>query len=327
MSSSTTLTATKPRYLVLGSGGMKGFQILGALHILDMAGYLSQIEGYSGSSVGALISLLLVCGYKPYQIISLAASTSIFADFAGVTSLAARLTEMKTMYGITSTTFIREKLEEAVKVKYGRVPTLQELYLITGLEFWTVSYDLDRERADYISRATYPEMDAVTAVLLSINIPLIFYRLTFQERTYIDGAFCDPLPFRPFDDGTRPILCIYIVTNRPVPTTPAEGTDMVTFLKGVGYFVGKLATCAIDQNRRALVAGATPAVQFIELRSDCLDTVGLSLGADDKARMLIRGADTAERYLELERVFQLAPAPIKECGQLGDSPDRSRICA
>lgn len=319
-------SARRPTYLVLGSGGIKGFQILGALHILEVEGYLTKVKGYAGSSIGAMISLLLVCGYKPHQIIAIACSTSIFTDFANITSVGDKITEMKSLYGVTSTSFIRKKLEQAIIDKYGRVPSLQELWLITGLEFWTVSYDLDREQSDYISHKTYPDMDAITAVLLSINIPLIFYRLTYQDRTYIDGAFCDPLPILPFDDGTKAILAIYISSERKLPADigqrATEGEEG-SFLSGISYFVGKLTTCAIDQLRKQIVARSTPACQFLELRSNCIDTVGITLSATDKVAMILKGSDTAQRYLKSKKRFALSSHKIRET--VPAIPDHRRI--
>ena len=56
--------------LVLSGGETKGLAQLGALHYFWENGQLDHqsITHYAGASVGSLISLLLVCGYTPFEI-------------------------------------------------------------------------------------------------------------------------------------------------------------------------------------------------------------------------------------------------------------------
>ena len=56
--------------LVLSGGETKGVAQLGALHYFWENGQLNyqSITHYAGASVGSLISLLLVCGYTPFEI-------------------------------------------------------------------------------------------------------------------------------------------------------------------------------------------------------------------------------------------------------------------
>ena len=51
--------------LVISGGGIKGFVALGALQKLYDTKKLININKYCGTSVGAIISLLLIIGYKP----------------------------------------------------------------------------------------------------------------------------------------------------------------------------------------------------------------------------------------------------------------------
>lgn len=280
----------KPQYLVLGPGGVKGFYILGALDALDTRDYLSEVKGYAGSSIGALISLLMVAGYKPRQIMSMATQVDLFQDFYNV-DFASKLADARSHFGIISTAAIRTALERALVDVYGQVPTLESLYLRTGLELWTVSYDLDRGKAVYFSHSTHPLMDAVTAVMLSINIPLMFYRVTYEGRTHIDGGFCDPLPLKPFDDGTKAILCIYVTTCR----TLQECSE--SFLKQLTFYVHKIIMTGIEQLRGKIMEHASPGCQFLELRADSFDTVGVSLGIPERARMIVDGLQAGLQFL------------------------------
>lgn len=170
-----------PEYITIGCGGIKGFYFLGMLHKLSVEGYLKKVKGYSGSSVGSMISLLLICGYTPKEIIAMAADASIFDDFRTV-EINDKLSQMKSGLGIIPNVNIKNYVEEAVIKKFSKIPTLGELYLITGIEFFTVSYNLDKQCKTLISRHTFPNMDCVSAVLLSINIPLFFIDLNMEGK-------------------------------------------------------------------------------------------------------------------------------------------------
>ena len=57
--------------ICLSAGSSKGIYQLGALHYLDSINNFSQINIFIGSSIGAVISCLLSCGYKPLELLTL----------------------------------------------------------------------------------------------------------------------------------------------------------------------------------------------------------------------------------------------------------------
>ena len=54
--------------IVIAGGGMKGFAILGVLQYLYQSKLLKNIKKYIGTSVGALLSVLMVLEYQPIEI-------------------------------------------------------------------------------------------------------------------------------------------------------------------------------------------------------------------------------------------------------------------
>lgn len=282
----------KPRYITLGPGGVKGFYIIGALHKLYIEGVLNEVQGYSGSSVGSIIGLLMICGYTPVEIMSIAADATIFTDFYNV-SISERLTEMRTNYGVTSNKAVQKKLKAAVTQKFSRVPTMKELYLMTGIELYTTTYNLTQRKVVYISHHTHPNMDVVTSVLLSINIPLLFYKLTYEQDTYIDGAFCDPLPVACFDNNDSEILAIYINTH----SVDQNHRPDDNFLGNLTYYIHQILVCSVECIRDTIIALASPKCQFLEVRSRIIDTAGSVLSVNEKANMVMDGYMAANNYL------------------------------
>ena len=111
-----------PKVLVIGPGGIKGLMALGFLTVLDDHNWLSNINTYCGVSVGAIISLLLVVGYRPRKIITELLLMDIFKH---------ETFDIHALWnhkGLLSNEPVRKKLIELVKNIFGIVPTLHELY-------------------------------------------------------------------------------------------------------------------------------------------------------------------------------------------------------
>ena len=67
--------------LILSGGGIKGIITLGALQYMYDNGKLQNIKHYYGTSVGTMISYLLVIGYSPIEILLQIISEKIFDHF------------------------------------------------------------------------------------------------------------------------------------------------------------------------------------------------------------------------------------------------------
>ena len=61
----------KIKNLVFAGGGFKGIAYIGVLRYLESSGLLEDIKTFSGTSIGALISLLIVLGYTSKELTNL----------------------------------------------------------------------------------------------------------------------------------------------------------------------------------------------------------------------------------------------------------------
>src|SRR6056297_432346 len=102
-----------PEVLVLGPGGVKGFLQLGALYRLEQDKMLDNIQIYCGVSVGAIISLMMVCGYTISEIIMDAVDMDLFEDFSNIS-----ISKIPKKIGIMSNKAIKKKLEEKIIQKF-----------------------------------------------------------------------------------------------------------------------------------------------------------------------------------------------------------------
>jgi len=275
----------KPEILVLGPGGIKGFLELGALVGLEKAGILSDVTTYVGVSVGAIISLLLVVGYTVTEIIVEAADANIFEDFSSVS-----WKDIKENFGLVSSAPIKRKLTRRVMEKFGYVPTLEQLYHSTGLELICVTANLDKEITEYMSYRTEPNMSSVDAVMYSMNIPIVFYKLKYKGCVYVDGALGNPYPVDEYDDGLVDILGVYIESTRRTEREPSESTTTM--------YVHKIIEFTMSQLRDRIIKTCSEKCKHLCLQSNIVDSTGLTIDAHLKADMILAGYADAQRFLE-----------------------------
>ncbi|BAU80138.1 patatin-like phospholipase [Tokyovirus A1] len=189
--------------LCLSGGGINGIATLGALEYFSRVFDLDCATKFCGTSIGAIICLLLLCGYKPREILD---RVLCEGDICSPLSKLAFFTN----YGLNDSTPLEKKLEELIEQKFGFVPSLLELFTITQKEFVCACANLSAMRIEYFSKTTMPSMSCVEAVLLSCNAPGVFKKREYLGSTYTDGGIFDNYPLSTFDDGKTKILGINI---------------------------------------------------------------------------------------------------------------------
>jgi predicted acylesterase/phospholipase RssA len=280
------VTPWKPNFLVLGPGGIRGLYIAGALHRLKTKQRLTDVKGYGCSSVGAVIALEMITSYEPIEIITMGTDTNLFSDFFSVKlkNTRKKMREMKENRGITSNIQIKRQLEETVVAKMGNIPTLQELYDRTGIEFYVSTYNVTDQKLEIKSHYSDPGMSCVIAVLLSINIPFLFYEISYEGKIYMDAAFVCPLVIFPFEDGHSNILTIFV----DVASNTSEEDLTLT------EYIHHIMMSPIKMLKDKAIASSSSRCRHLCLVSQFQDITGLTLTAEDKASMVITGLQGAD---------------------------------
>lgn len=193
----------KPKALVLSAGATKGHVHLGALHKLYEIKFLDEVETYIGSSIGSAICLMLILGYTPIECFEIAITINLPIP---------KSPDMDALknYGLQKNTYLEEKLKEIVLAKLPSLPTLKELYELTGKTLIAVACDVTTEKTKYFNHLTQPNLNCVQAILMSCNLPLFFQPILYGGHEYVDGGVTDPFPISYLDDGKTPIFGICI---------------------------------------------------------------------------------------------------------------------
>lgn len=175
---------TKYDILVLSSASERGLLQLGCLQYLHEYNLLDNITKYVSTSAGSVISLLLIVGYSPVEILSY-----IFNDNVVLESI--NLKNFIYEFGLKSPEKFFGIIEEMIINKLQYLPSLLELQEIYKKSLYCVTYNLTQNKTEYLSHITYPDMSCIDAVKMSCNIPIIFPRIIYNNCFYIDGAIFD----------------------------------------------------------------------------------------------------------------------------------------
>jgi predicted acylesterase/phospholipase RssA len=274
-----------PRVLVIGPGGVKGLKILGFLSPIEDSGFLEYVDTYCGVSVGAVISLLIICGYQIREIVGEAVKLDIFKEIGGFDFKS--IIENK---GFISNEPIRKVLTQLVINKFGNVPTLYGLYMRTGKAFVTVTLNATDEVCVMLNPFTHPDLSCVDATMFSMNIPFVFYQLVYKGKTYVDGALVNPYPVDYFDDGKTNILGIYVKSIHS-KNDPTESIPLSTYSLKMIYSL-------IDHRRNHIIQQTSDKCKHVCLETYVIDTMGNNVTPEDKALMLVEGFNQGKCFIE-----------------------------
>lgn len=210
--------------LIMSGGGIKGISHLGALYALQQLHYLDNIEMFSGTSIGGLISILYVIGYTPaklYEFIKLfdmsktrdISITNIFQKF-GLDSGAKLETVFKKM-------IMKASLTENI--------TLKELFDLKKKKIIITTVCVNTEEICYISHDNFPDLPVYLAMRMTSSIPGYYCPVEYKGYIYIDGALIDNYPHKPFKDNLQDAIGLLLIDAK---TTTEKIKDVETcFMK------------------------------------------------------------------------------------------------
>ncbi len=275
--------------LVLGGGESKGILMLGALAYLSETNNISieTIDIFSGTSIGASICLLLICGYTPLEIFQY-----ICDEDELVSPEELDIWKVIEHMGLMTLDSFASKIKKWVSQKIGHIPTLLELRKITGKTLIVSVANITKLKGEYYSHQTEPHLNCVDAVIMSCNIPFIFQRLKYKDSYIIDGGATDNLPLSIVDDGVRNILAL---------STKDRG-DKYNPESFLGY-VTRVFLLQTNTGNDLIKRWKEDNVDLIELSYHKDFVVQIVPSQEDKINMFVKGYETAKVFLQETRLY------------------------
>lgn len=182
--------------IVLSGGALNGIVMLGSLQCYYDKKLLDNVKTYVGTSVGSIISYLLIIGYTPIEIfVYLSTHPEFFEKLRSMDIISASRGE-----GAISFSNITDELEKMTIEKTGKVFTMKELFNRFNKKLVCVTYNISQTKIEYISHdshdSEYADMPCMIALKMSSNLPLIFEQFKYGKSYYVDGGFGDNFPVK-----------------------------------------------------------------------------------------------------------------------------------
>ena len=198
----------KKNILVLAGGGMKGLGILGSIKYLEEIDMIKNIEIFAGTSIGLIISILLIIGYKSTDIYKFAKLLDISK------SLLFDINYLFTDYSINKSDNYEIIISEILKNKnIDPNMTLLELYKLTKKKVIGTTVCLSTRNVEYISYENYPDLNILTLIKMSSAVPILFPPVKYNDNLYVDGGLIDNFPIDLFENQLENVIGINIISE------------------------------------------------------------------------------------------------------------------
>jgi len=174
--------------LVLSGGAARGAFHLGILHYIEESGI--QIDAYSGSSIGAIISTSHASGVSAKEQLKIFSSKEVkkvlkFNYFKN------GLIKIDTNHPILNDLLPIKKLEDIPK------------------EVFVNAYDVKQKKLHYFNKG-----DTHTLCIASSALIPLFKPIHYEKKYLIDGGLIDNLPIRPFLETKYKICSIDLMPRK-----------------------------------------------------------------------------------------------------------------
>ena len=189
------------RNLVFEGGGVKGIAYVGAMRALRRHGALEDVVRYGGTSAGAINALIVALGYSEDEQMEIMRSVDFrkfMDDDFGFLRDGWRLA---TKFGWNEGAFFLNWIGGIVERRLGRKDATFADLARTGRELYVVGANLGIGFAEVFSAERHPDMPLVTAVRISMSIPLLFASVRYgaKKDVYVDGGVILNYPVKLFD--------------------------------------------------------------------------------------------------------------------------------
>jgi NTE family protein len=178
--------------LCFSGGGIKGFSFIGILEKLLESNIieLDKINKYVGTSVGSIISFFLILGYTIQEIKDFVLTFN-FSKLNGDVDCV----NLFQHYGINTGDKMKLLFTKFLENKFNiKDITFEELFNLTQKHLLVIGTNLTKGREELFSLETTPTMSVITAIRISISVPIIFTPVNFNDNLYVDGALVNNFP-------------------------------------------------------------------------------------------------------------------------------------
>lgn len=201
-------------HIVLSGGGMAGLSYIGALAFLQEHIETGTVKQVSGTSIGAFFGFLYILGISMVEV---EAFLRVYLTDPVVLEMHPTPEALMFSFGIDDGERLSAPLVHFLERKFGiKDITFLELTKRCGISFSVCATCLNNSRVFYFSVNSTPDVSVLDAIRASMAVPMLFTPVRINDKTYVDGAVVDNLPFsadRASGGGTDNILGLYMSSD------------------------------------------------------------------------------------------------------------------
>ena len=190
------------RNLIFEGGGVKGIAYVGAMQVLDQRGLLDHIDRVGGASAGAINALIYALGYDIPTQREILDSTDFKAFMDNSFGYIRDFKRLWFEFGWNKGDFFSGWVGDLVKDRLGNAQaTFQDLKDAGHPDLYVIGTNLSTGYSEVFSVERVPDMPLVTALRISMSIPLFFRAKRYGKRedVYVDGGVMMNYPVKIFD--------------------------------------------------------------------------------------------------------------------------------
>ena len=167
--------------LTIGGGAVKGFAFLGALEYLNKNNLLNNIENFYGTSVGSILGILFIIGYKPFEILN----TLLQLNFKEINIF--DLNNLQEKYSLLNDSFF-VKINDIFSKKENINITIEEFNKKYKIKINIYATSIQDRRNVNLNEEEFPKLKVLTAIQASCSIPILFPPVNINDKLYVDGC-------------------------------------------------------------------------------------------------------------------------------------------
>jgi len=168
--------------LTIGGGSYKGIAFLGALEYLYKKNYLTVIDNFYGCSVGSIIGILFIIGYKPLELLNIIIKLNLdeLWDIS--------FDNIEEKFSLLSIKFFQKLEYFFIKKEINNKITIKEFNQKYNTNMNIFSVNINSNKLTNFNGDNFGDLEILIAVRASCSIPLIFPPVIIDNNYYVDGC-------------------------------------------------------------------------------------------------------------------------------------------
>ena len=173
----------KRSVLVLSGGSFKGLAYVGVIQALNKLNILKNINTFVGTSIGSIFAFLLSLNSYVEEIEELIENINFDKLFSY------NVKKLYCNYGLNDGMNLIEILENfLIKKNFNKNITFKELKDLTNNTLIINSSNITKRKNVIFDFETYPDLEILKAIRMSISVPFIFTPVEFEDSYFVDGG-------------------------------------------------------------------------------------------------------------------------------------------